>query len=98
MPGLYGSAIWKGSKKTEDIVRKQIEERWGKEEAEKYDPKTNCFTFRTWWVLGFCPRKGEKALRSYTLLDEIVKDENGKEKVLKKYMKRIFLFYYKRLV
>lgn len=91
---LYGMAAWKGSAKTEDIVRKQIAQRWGEEEAKKYDPAKNCFTFRTWWALGYVPRKGEKGLKSYTLLDEVVKDENGKEKVLKKHIKRVYLFYY----
>jgi hypothetical protein len=91
---LYGQAHWKGSNKTEEIVRKQIAERWGEEEAKKYNPETNCFTFRTWWSLGYVIKKGEKALKSYTLLDEKITDENGKEQVVEKHIKNVYLFYY----
>jgi hypothetical protein len=91
---LSGTAQWKGSHKTEDLVRKQIAERWGDEEAGHYDPTKNCFTFQTWWKLGFVVKKGEKALRSYTVLDEIVKDENGTEQVIEKHLKNVYLFYY----
>ena len=90
----YGVAHWKGSRKTEDMVRKQIAERWGEDEAKKYDPKTNCFTFQTWWALGFVVKKGEAALKSYTMIEEKVKDENGKEQVVEKHMKNVYLFYY----
>ncbi len=91
---LYGVAHWRGSVKTEDIVRKQIAQRWGDEEAKKYDPAKNCFTFRTWWTLGYVVKKGEKALRSYTLLEETTTDENGKEQVVDRHIKRVHLFYY----
>src|SRR5512135_882727 len=94
---LYGQASWQGSDKTAEIVRKQIAERWGEAEAEKYDPKTNCFTFRTWWQLGYVVKKGEKALKTYTLLDEKITDENGKEQEIKKHIKKAHLFYYKQV-
>ena len=67
---LQGTAHWRGSHKTEDIVRKQIAERWGEEEAQKYDPKKNCFTFQTWWQMGYVVKRGETTLKSYTMLDE----------------------------
>ncbi len=91
---LYGTAHWRGSHKTEDRVRKQIAERWGEEEAEKYDPTKNCFTFQTWWQLGYVVKKGEKALKSYTVLDEKVMDEEGHEQSIEKHMKNVYLFYY----
>jgi hypothetical protein len=34
---LSEGAHWRGSDKTKDLVRKQIAERWGEEEAKKYD-------------------------------------------------------------
>ncbi len=91
---VYGQAHWKGSRKTEDIVRKQIAERWGEKEAEKYDPQTNCFTFHTWWEKGYVVKKNERALRSYTLLEEKVVDEHGKEQMNERHIKTVFLFYY----
>ncbi len=91
---LYGTAHWRGSDKTADMVRKQITDRWGEAEAKKYDPKTNCFTFQTWWAMGYVVKKGEKALRSYTVLEENVTDEDGREQVIEKHMKNVYLFYY----
>ncbi len=83
---------WKGSLNTADHVRQEIANRWGEKEAETYDPKTNCFTFQTWWVKGFVVKKGEKAIKSYTLKTAIV-EENGQE-VEKRYFKPVYLFYY----
>ena len=91
---LQGTAHWRGSHKTEDMVRKQIAERWGEEEAQKYDPKKNCFTFQTWWQMGYVVKRGETALKSYTVLEEKVTDENGKEQGIEKHMKNVYLFYY----
>jgi hypothetical protein len=36
---------WKGSINTAETVKKQILARWGEEEANNYDPKSNCLTF-----------------------------------------------------
>ncbi len=91
---LYGQAQWRGSDKTADLVRKQIAQRWGEEEAKKYDPAKNCFTFRTWWALGYVVKKGERALKSYTLLEEMMTDEDGKQQVVDRHIKRVHLFYY----
>lgn len=56
---------WKGSNNTFLHVYSQIEERFGSEQAEEYDPEENCFTFKTWLKRGFQVRKGEKALKSF---------------------------------
>src|SRR6266581_208440 len=70
---------WKGSRKTYEVIRRQIAERWGDIEAEKYDPSKNCFTFNTWKAKGYNVKKGEKALRSYTFVPEteITTNEEG---------------------
>ncbi len=94
MTQLYRDAHWKGSEKTRDQVKEQIVERWGEEEAENYDPEKNCFTFNTWWALGYCVKKGEHALRSYTLVEETVQDETKTKQAIKKYPKNVYLFYY----
>ena len=82
---------WKGSLNTADTVRQEIAERWGEEEAENYNPLKNCFTFHTWLSLGYSVKKGEKAIRSYTIKTVTV-EENGKP-VEKRYFKTCYLFY-----
>ena len=64
-------AHWRGSEKTADQVREEIARRYGEEEAEEYDPHTNCFTLPTWNKLGFKVRKGEKAIILFQELDDM---------------------------
>ena len=71
-------AHWQGSSKTAQLVRAQIAERYGEEEAANYDPHTNCFTYQTWRQKGYHVKRGEKALRSYTIVHEFgEQDEDG---------------------
>jgi len=84
---------WTGSETTESLVRKQISNRWGSEEAEKYDPKANCLTIRQWNKNGYRVKKGEKALQSYIVIEK--KDKKGT--VVETYPKRINLFYQKQV-
>jgi N-terminal domain of anti-restriction factor ArdC len=86
-------AHWKGSEKTAAIVKEEIANRWGEEEAENYDPRNNCFTFKTWRTKGYHVKKGEKAIRSMTFKE--VKDEDTKE--VKQYPKTVYLFYIKQV-
>lgn len=58
-----------GSEMTRDMVRAQIAERWGEDEAEKYDPYTNARTYAQWTKLGYRVKKAQTALRSTTFLD-----------------------------
>ena len=92
-------ALWRGSEKTADQVREEIARRYGEEEAEEYDPQINCFTLPTWNKLGFKIKKGEKAIRSITLIEK--KDPNakdGEETEVKRYPKTVYLFYIKQVV
>ena len=94
----YQLAHWKGSVNTADQVRKEIARRYGEEEAKNYDPQVNCFTLPTWNKLGFKVRKGEKAIRSMTLIEE--KDSNAKEDEQTeaiRYPKTVYLFYIKQV-
>lgn len=84
-------AQWKGSEETAKSVKEQIRKRFGEQEAKKYNPLKNCFTFRTWIALGYHVKKGEKALRSITLIDKQV-TENGIEKKVR-FPKTVCLFY-----
>jgi len=84
---------WKGSLNTTKNVRKQIIERWGEEEASNYDPKCNYLTFNQWSENGYRVKKGEKAIKSITLLEK--KDERGE--VIRKYAKTVNLFYMRQV-
>ena len=84
---------WTGSETTESLVRNQISTRWGIEEAEKYNPQSNCMTIGKWNENGFRVKKGEKALKSYIVIEK--KDKKGD--VVSKYPKQINLFYQKQV-
>jgi hypothetical protein len=91
-------AHWRGSEKTADAVREEIARRWGDEEAEKYDPMTNCFTIGTWNQLGFRVKKGEKAIRSITYVEgtdpaDAADDADDDEPAVRTYRKTVYLFY-----
>jgi hypothetical protein len=90
-------ALWRGSQQTADAVRKIIAERYGEEEAKNYDPQVNCFTYQTWRQLGFYVKKGEKAIRSMTLVEVPEQDQKGKEPEVHKYPKTVYLFYIKQV-
>jgi len=79
-----------GSATTFELVEKEIEERWGKTEAKKYDPYTNTLTFAKWAMLGYRVKKGERSIRSITFVEQKDKDGN----ITKRFRKSVCLFYY----
>lgn len=81
---------YSGSAITAQTVALEIEKRWGRTEVEKYDPFSNCLTYRRWAELDYRVKKGEKAIRSKTFVEK--KDELGN--TIKKYPKTVCLFYY----
>lgn len=83
-------STWKGSPHTAALIRAQIAERWGKEEAQKYDPEKNCFTFNTWKAKGYHVKKGEHGMLSTTIVKLTDKDENETGS----YPQKVWLFYY----
>jgi len=85
---------WTGSEKTEDFVRSQIAERWGAEEAKRYNPKDNCYPFKAWLKNGYIVRKGEKAITSFIVVEK--KDAKTGE-VIGRRIKHISLFYEKQV-
>lgn len=80
---------YQGSKKTYEMVSEQIKERFGAKEQKKYDPYTNCLTYKQWQVLGFRVKRGEISLKSITILEK--KDKEGN--VIGKYPRTVHLFY-----
>jgi hypothetical protein len=81
---------YSGSDATYKMVAAQIKERFGEKEVENYNPYSNCLTFRQWAQQGYRVRRGEKALKSITIVE--VKNEAGE--VIKKYPRTVNLFYY----
>ena len=79
-----------GSTATYELMAKQIEERWGPAEVKRYDPYSNALTFSQWVKEGFMVKKGEKSLRSITIIEK--KDTQGN--VVKKFKRTVCLFYY----
>lgn len=84
---------YSGSEKTASLIAKQISERWSKSELKNYDPHRNTLTFKKWLTLGFVPKKGEKALRSFTVSD--IKDDKGN--IIKTITRPVYLFYYRQV-
>jgi len=81
-------STWTGSATTAELVKDQIVDRWGQDEANNYDPKSNCLTFSRWLENGYQVKKGEKAIKSFIVIEQ--KDEKGN--VVRKYPKTINLF------
>ena len=80
---------FRGSETTAKMVREQLAERFGPEVAEDYNPYENVATLRTWGQHGYRVKKGEKALRSITMVEK--KDKNGE--VIKRYPRRVSFFH-----
>lgn len=85
---------WKGSRQTALAVAHEIARRWGEEEASKYDPRTNCFTFAGWRKRGYRVKRGEKAIKSTTFIPVTRTDDNGDEQVVSRRPWSVNLFYY----
>jgi hypothetical protein len=84
---------WTGSTMTAELVKKQIIARWGIEEALNYDPKSNCLTFSQWQKSGYRVKRGEKAIKSFIVIER--KDKENK--VIGTYPKQINLFYVRQV-
>lgn len=88
---------WKGSQMTAAMIRTEIAERWGVGEAEKYDPKYNCFTFNGWKQRGYMVNHGEHGMKSITFIareQEIIDEKTGKTEIKSYRMpKAVTLFY-----
>ena len=81
---------WTGSENTSDLVRKQIAERWGEDEAKRYNPFINCFTFNGWLKNGYVVRKDEKAIKSFIIVEKKDKKTGA---VVERRPKTIYLFF-----
>ena len=80
---------YKGSEATYEMVKEQIEKRWGEERAEEYDPHVDCMPFSSWFSQGYIVKKGQKALKSITFVEV----KNEKDEVVKKIRRVVNLFH-----
>jgi hypothetical protein len=83
---------WTGSEATYEMVRAQVEERWGKKVADSFRASHDARTFREWMKRNFIVNRGESGLKTFVVLKKI--DKNGAEK---KIMKRIWVFHRKQV-
>lgn len=79
-----------GSSKTATAVREEILRRYGQSEADLYDPNINARPFSSWLELGYRVKKGEKAIKSMTIIEK----KDVQNNTVKKYPKTVCLFYY----
>ena len=84
-----------GSEKTKSIVEDEIVKRWGRGELRNYDPLRSTLTAKSWIMnFGMIPKKGEKAIRSFVVLE--TRDPKDPTKVIKR-IKSIYLFHYRQV-
>lgn len=80
---------YKGSEQTYEMVKQQVEARWGEDVAEEFDPHTDAMPFSSWASYGYRVRKGERALKSVTYVE--VKNDRGE--VERKVRRGVALFH-----
>ena len=86
-------STYKGSEATRSAVATEIANRWGKDELKNYFPLHTARTFHSWLDLGYRIKKGEKAIRSVTFIEQ--KNKDGE--IINKVKRPCFLFYYKQV-
>ena len=84
---------YRGSEETYRRVASQIAERWGQDEVANYDPYQNCMGVKSWNCAGFKIKKGEKSLKSITIIEKLDSEGN----VISKYPRTANLFYIKQV-
>ena len=84
-----------GSEATRSLVEREICSRWGEQELKFFDPLRSVLTCKTWIQKhNMIPKKGEKAIRSFIVVE--TRDKKDPKKVIKK-IKSIYLFYFKQV-
>jgi len=67
---------YRGSEATYEAVKAQVRERFGDEYADEFDPYTDAMPLVSWAAYGFRIKRGERALKSVTIME--IKDPDGK--------------------
>ena len=68
-------AKWANSESSYNLVVEQIKERWGEEQLKLHNPKHSCHTFQKWLKHGYSIKKGEKAIKTYSVADIVNESE-----------------------
>ncbi|HEY4506306.1 MAG TPA: hypothetical protein VJJ24_02580 [Candidatus Paceibacterota bacterium] len=84
---------WRGSEKSEADVRKQIREKYGDECADEFQASTDAMPYRSWASYNFRVKRGERALKSITILEI----RNEKDEVVRKVKRTVNLFHRKQV-
>ena len=80
---------YSGSEVTAQLVRAELEKRYGPKVAAEYQPKFNTRTYKDWLNCGYKVKKGEKALPSFVILTERDKHNN----IISRHPRKISLFH-----
>ena len=80
---------WRGSEVSEEAVRTQLRERYGDECADSFRASTDAMPFLSWASYGYKVRKGEHALKTFT----VVEIKNDKDEVIRKIRRNVNLFH-----
>lgn len=80
---------YRGSEKTYEMVKSQIQERWGEACAEEFDPHVDAMPYASWVAYGYQVRKGQKSLKSVTYVE--IKNEKGE--IVQKVRRSVNLFH-----
>ena len=85
---------YSGSEKTRALVEEEIVRRWGKSELKNFDPLRSVLTFKNWISIGMVPKKNEKAIKSFVVIES--RDKKDPTKVIKR-IKSVYLFHYRQV-
>jgi hypothetical protein len=82
-----------GSEATRSIVEDFVKTKYGPAEIKNIDCHHNCRSFSSWSKMGWKIRRGEKAIKSFTITE--VKDSEGN--LIRKVKRPCYLFYYRQV-
>lgn len=85
---------YRGSEATYEMVKEQIAAKWGEECAEEFDPYTDAMPLVSWTAYGYRVKKGEKALKSVTYVEQ----KNEKGEVVRKIRRVVNLFHHRQVL
>lgn len=84
---------YRGSEATYEMVKQQVQERWGDECAEAFDPHTDAMPLISWASFGFRVKADSKTLKSVTYVE--IKNEKGE---VEKKIHRVVNLFHRRQV
>jgi hypothetical protein len=79
---------WTGSEATFELVKSQVESRFGKKVADQWRPEYDTRTFRAWLARNYAVMKNQRGLESFVIIER--KNDRGE---IEKKRKKIWLFH-----